>query len=394
MGPGPDGRPRPGPHPGPGAEGGGRGHRRGAAGVGPVGDRADGRRAGQAAGRRGRRPAGGPPGVRDGEPRVHRRPGGGGGDGGAGARLPVALPGRHPARPHPGRRRPQRPGRRHHLHQRPRGAQPVRDRGRAAGRRRPPAGLQQRPRRRLRRARCAPRRPSDQGIDVPVEPKVGRLGLLVRALSDDLATRRRTFTVGGKELVVQGSAIHADGDAAVPLGSGTGRASRPWPPARAWSSTGPPSWSGSGARPTSTPTCSKWWWAGSGGAWAGARRPSRSPAPAATAWWSTPARPLGERRPIAASSAPSRLVSGGCGRPRRPGRWPPSSRPARGRRPWASSPSWSRALEASPVRMSTSAGRMKRGSLSTSGSQSSMPAAAKAASSRSRMVWVSPVAIT
>ena len=54
----------------------------------------------------------------------------------------------------------------------------------------------------------------DQGIDVPVEPQVGRLGLLVRALSDDLATRSRTFTVGGKELVVQGSAISADGDAA------------------------------------------------------------------------------------------------------------------------------------------------------------------------------------
>ena len=36
----------------------------------------------------------------------------------------------------------------------------------------------------------------------------------MRALSDDLATRRRTFTVGGQELVVQGSAVHADGDAA------------------------------------------------------------------------------------------------------------------------------------------------------------------------------------
>ncbi|MEA2974241.1 MAG: uroporphyrinogen-III synthase [Actinomycetota bacterium] len=54
----------------------------------------------------------------------------------------------------------------------------------------------------------------DEGIDGPVEPKVGRLGLLVRALSDDLAARSRTFTVGGKELVVQGSAISADGDAA------------------------------------------------------------------------------------------------------------------------------------------------------------------------------------
>ena len=55
----------------------------------------------------------------------------------------------------------------------------------------------------------------DQGIDVPVEPTIGRLGLLVRALSDDLAARRRTFTVGGLELVVQGSAVYADGDRAV-----------------------------------------------------------------------------------------------------------------------------------------------------------------------------------
>ena len=54
----------------------------------------------------------------------------------------------------------------------------------------------------------------DEGVDVPVEPKVGRLGLLVRALSDELVTRRRTFTVGGLDLVVQGSAIHADGETA------------------------------------------------------------------------------------------------------------------------------------------------------------------------------------
>ena len=54
----------------------------------------------------------------------------------------------------------------------------------------------------------------DEGIDIPVEPKVGRLGLLVRALSDELVTRRRTFTVGGRELTVQGSAIYADGERA------------------------------------------------------------------------------------------------------------------------------------------------------------------------------------
>lgn len=51
----------------------------------------------------------------------------------------------------------------------------------------------------------------DLGVEAPVEPKVGRLGLLVRALSDELATRRRSFTVGGRELVVQGSAVVADG---------------------------------------------------------------------------------------------------------------------------------------------------------------------------------------
>jgi len=54
----------------------------------------------------------------------------------------------------------------------------------------------------------------DLGVERTVEPEVGRLGLLVRALSDDLVRRRRTFTVGGKELVVQGSAVHADGETA------------------------------------------------------------------------------------------------------------------------------------------------------------------------------------
>ncbi len=166
-----DGRPRPGPHPGPGAEGGGRGHRRRVAGVGPVGDRADGRRAGQAGGRRGRRPAGRPAGVRDGEPRVHRRPGGGGGDGGAGAGVPVALPGRHPARPHPGRRRPQRPGRRHHLHQRPCGAQPVHDRGRPAGSTATSGGPSTTASPPPAWARCAPRRPATRASTSPSSPR-------------------------------------------------------------------------------------------------------------------------------------------------------------------------------------------------------------------------------
>ncbi|MEA2932609.1 MAG: uroporphyrinogen-III synthase [Actinomycetota bacterium] len=60
---------------------------------------------------------------------------------------------------------------------------------------------------------CA-RAARDEGVEAPVEPGVGRLGLLVRALSDELVARRRTFTVGGLELVVQGSAIHADGETA------------------------------------------------------------------------------------------------------------------------------------------------------------------------------------
>ncbi len=52
----------------------------------------------------------------------------------------------------------------------------------------------------------------DMGVAAPIEPTVGRLGLLVRVLSDELAARRQTFTVGDKELVVQGSAVQADGD--------------------------------------------------------------------------------------------------------------------------------------------------------------------------------------
>lgn len=49
-----------------------------------------------------------------------------------------------------------------------------------------------------------------EGVDTPLAPDVGRLGLLVRALSDNLAARRRTFPVGGTDLVVQGSAVEID----------------------------------------------------------------------------------------------------------------------------------------------------------------------------------------
>lgn len=50
------------------------------------------------------------------------------------------------------------------------------------------------------------------GITTPVVPNVGRLGLLVRALSDHLEQQRRTFSMGGAVVVVQGSAV-AVGDA-------------------------------------------------------------------------------------------------------------------------------------------------------------------------------------
>jgi len=51
----------------------------------------------------------------------------------------------------------------------------------------------------------------EEGVEAPLVPPVGRLGLLVRALSDDCQSRRRTFTLGGTELVVQGSAVVAGG---------------------------------------------------------------------------------------------------------------------------------------------------------------------------------------
>jgi uroporphyrinogen-III synthase len=52
-----------------------------------------------------------------------------------------------------------------------------------------------------------------EGVVAPLEPPVGRLGLLVRALSDELAPRRRTFMLAGREVVVQGSAVEVDGRA-------------------------------------------------------------------------------------------------------------------------------------------------------------------------------------
>ncbi|MFN2505880.1 MAG: uroporphyrinogen-III synthase [Acidimicrobiales bacterium] len=47
-----------------------------------------------------------------------------------------------------------------------------------------------------------------EGIEEPLVPAVGRLGLLVRALSEHFGSRRRTLSLAGTELVVQGSAFH------------------------------------------------------------------------------------------------------------------------------------------------------------------------------------------
>lgn len=50
-----------------------------------------------------------------------------------------------------------------------------------------------------------------EGIDAPIAPSVGRLGLLVRALSDHLESRRRTLRARGCDLVVQGSVVEVSG---------------------------------------------------------------------------------------------------------------------------------------------------------------------------------------
>jgi uroporphyrinogen-III synthase len=53
----------------------------------------------------------------------------------------------------------------------------------------------------------------EEGIENPLTPTVGRLGLLVRTLGDHLSARRRHFRVVGHELVVQGAALTLDGAA-------------------------------------------------------------------------------------------------------------------------------------------------------------------------------------
>ncbi|MFN2606656.1 MAG: uroporphyrinogen-III synthase [Acidimicrobiales bacterium] len=49
-----------------------------------------------------------------------------------------------------------------------------------------------------------------EGIEAPLAPDVGRLGLLVRSLSEHLAARRTVFRLGDAVLVVQGSAVAVD----------------------------------------------------------------------------------------------------------------------------------------------------------------------------------------
>lgn len=50
-----------------------------------------------------------------------------------------------------------------------------------------------------------------EGIEAPLTPDVGRLGLLVRALGESLQARQRRFLLDGVELVLQGSAVVVDG---------------------------------------------------------------------------------------------------------------------------------------------------------------------------------------
>jgi uroporphyrinogen-III synthase len=49
------------------------------------------------------------------------------------------------------------------------------------------------------------------GVDAPVEPAVGRLGLLVRAVGDNLSTRRREVDLDGLAVLVQGGLVTSDG---------------------------------------------------------------------------------------------------------------------------------------------------------------------------------------
>jgi uroporphyrinogen-III synthase len=52
----------------------------------------------------------------------------------------------------------------------------------------------------------------EEGVEAPVAPAVGRLGTLVRALSDHLAGRRREFMLAGLPVTLQGSLAVVDGE--------------------------------------------------------------------------------------------------------------------------------------------------------------------------------------
>jgi len=54
----------------------------------------------------------------------------------------------------------------------------------------------------------------EEGIEAPLVPTIGRLGLLVRVLSEHFENQRRTYRVDGAELVVQGAAIEVGGERA------------------------------------------------------------------------------------------------------------------------------------------------------------------------------------
>ncbi|HET6810227.1 MAG TPA: uroporphyrinogen-III synthase [Acidimicrobiales bacterium] len=51
----------------------------------------------------------------------------------------------------------------------------------------------------------------EQGIESPVAPDVGRLGLLVRSLSEELARRRTVLDGGGEPVTIQGAAVERAG---------------------------------------------------------------------------------------------------------------------------------------------------------------------------------------
>jgi uroporphyrinogen-III synthase len=51
----------------------------------------------------------------------------------------------------------------------------------------------------------------EEGVEDPLTPSIGRLGLLVRALGEHLSQGRRAYQLAGHEIVVQGGAIVLDG---------------------------------------------------------------------------------------------------------------------------------------------------------------------------------------